>query len=134
MAEWSYMRDVGLKVEHERWGSNLPAVDIDHLVIEYSHCQPKALIEYKYEKVGVLEWKNGGFIALVKLGEMAKLPVFVVKYTKNYDWWIVYGMNALAREVLGQEVVKMQRRQYIKFMYKLRGIEVPGCVWRKLGL
>jgi len=134
MAEWRHTRDASLQTEHERWGTNLPAVDIDHLLIEYSHCQPKALIEYKHEKVNKLQWSRGGFIALVKLGEAAGLPVFVVKYADDFSWWKVYGMNALAREVLGVERVKMGKKEFIELLYELRGIAPPGAIWRKLGL
>jgi len=43
-------------------------------------------------------------------------------------------MNALARDVLGVERVKMGKKEFIELLYELRGIAPPGAIWRKLGL
>ena len=48
-AENTFWRDGALSLRHKKWGYDLPALDMDFLMIEYDHGIPVALIEYKLE-------------------------------------------------------------------------------------
>ena len=41
-------RDEILSAKHRRWGYDVPAVDIDFLLVEYDRAKVQALIEYRH--------------------------------------------------------------------------------------
>jgi len=133
MAEWRHTRDASLQTEHERWGTNLPAVDIDHLLIEYSQNKPRALIEYKHESARI-DWHKSTFRALINLGNAAGLPVFTVRYADSFKWWQVFTLNDRAKEIVPHKYKNMDKKEFVELLYELRGIAPPGAIWRKLGL
>ena len=76
-------RDEIISLKHRGWGFNVPAVDIDFLMIEYDQSIPKALIEYRHLNGSVRV--DASIKALIALGDMAKLPFFVVQYYYDTD-------------------------------------------------
>jgi len=90
-----------ISARHRTWGWDCPAVDIDFLLIydgyegdesgmillEYNYGMPKAIIEYKVKGAPPPSSKNS--LALKKLGERAKIPVFLTYYTSDFSEFVV---------------------------------------------
>lgn len=115
-------RDQPMSDRHRKWGQNCPMVDIDFLVVEYDYCVPIALIEYKNERAEIKEDAN--YKTLIRLGNMSRLPLFRVQYANTFEWWQVESLNGFAEHHLSAQT-KMTERQYVTFLYKLRGRKLP---------
>jgi hypothetical protein len=129
---------MALSQRHRSWGFNCPATDIDFLLIEYSAGKAKALVEYKHESANIDFVKEGigmhpkSYSALCDLADRAGLPFFVVRYTEDFRFWQVIPYNSRAKVWLEKEEV-MTERQYVAFLYKLRGFnEVPPTTSTRL--
>lgn len=124
--ERSGWRDIKLKELHLSWGYDVPAVDIDHLLVEYDDLIPVAMIDYKHEFAAPHRPSEPSFHAIKKIGiqgtdgSFKALPFFIVRYGKDYSWWTVVPMNQAARELLPDRVTYDQAA-YVQFMYSLRG-------------
>ena len=87
--ERHYKRDGILSQKHRRWGYNVPAVDIDFLLLKYDNARAVALIEHRHNH-GDLNPEHSNSRALKDLAERAGLPYFIVKYryqTDTRDLW-----------------------------------------------
>jgi hypothetical protein len=98
-------------------------VDIDFL-LEYDHGDPVALIEYKNESAAPQDPKHASFQAMIRLGVRAEVPVFAVRYKSDFSSWYVVPLNEFARSKL-KERTTMTERQYVFFLYALRGYPSP---------
>lgn len=130
-------RDMAISQRHRMWGFNCPAADIDFLLIEYSAGKAKALIEYKHEGARInFEEDNVGmhpksYSALCDLANRANLPFFIIRYAENFRFWQVIPYNSYAKVWLAKEEV-MTEKEYVTFLYKLRGSEIPREIYGKL--
>ncbi len=94
--EHTFERDLILCQLHRSWGYDVPATDIDFL--EYDERRPVALIEYKKRQ----DWqtaqvnKDANLTALVRLGNRAQIPVYVVFYSPDHAMFRVIAMNVYA--------------------------------------
>lgn len=136
--ERNHWRNQAISERHRLWGFNVPMVDIDFLVIEYSAGKTKAIIEYKHECEAVdftVPNDRGmhpkSYSALNNLANRAWLPFFVVVYSDDFKSWKVYPRNMWAKEYLKQEVT-MSEEEYIIFLYKLRGMFAPPEILTKI--
>ncbi len=122
-------RDQGLSDRHHDWGFDLPATDLDFILIEYDQAQPCALIEYKRESAPLPDLSKPNYKAFAILGERADLPCFVVRYAGDFSWWEVIPANMPAGQILA-EARTVSERQYVRFLHWLRGRgwqdEMPG--------
>ena len=120
-------RDMALSARHRRWGWDTPAVDLDFLFLEYDKGKAVALIEYKNEHAAVQYASHPTYQALIDLGNRAGLPVFAVRYADDFSWFIVSWLNDNAKTII-EEKTTMTEEEYVSFLYKIRGYEVPQSV------
>ena len=76
-------RDEILSAKHRRWGYNVPAVDIDFLLIEYDQAKAQAVIEYRHAN-GIIR-QDTSIKAITDLADRAGLPFFIVRYRYATD-------------------------------------------------
>lgn len=96
-AEQTLYRDLELCNLHREWGYDVPACDIDFL--EYDNCNPVALIEYKKRadwRTTILN-KDANLMALTRLGNRAKIPVYCVFYNPDRSMFRVIPLNPVAK-------------------------------------
>ena len=79
-----HRRDAHLSARHRTWGHDLPAVDIDFLLVEYFNREPYAIIDYRHEN-GRINLKSANSIVLQRLGDRAILPAWIVVYSYPMD-------------------------------------------------
>ena len=118
-------RDDGLSRLHRMWDKDLPAADLDFILMEYDHCNPMALMEYKNEHAAPQSKDNPTNRALAKLGDMAHLPVFGVRYSDDYMLWNAVALNGLAAYALRGPRASMTQSDYVRLLYELRGRQAP---------
>jgi len=123
--ERSGWRDLGLSIRHRLWGHDCPIVDIDFLVVEYDEKKPIALVEYKHEHAKNPNFDDANYTTLKTLGDWAGLPVFNARYADDYSWFKLTPLNAMAEARLPPEHRMMTERQYVDFLYWLRGRLIP---------
>lgn len=120
-------RDQGLSERHRAWGWNCPAVDLDFLFLEYDRGKAVAIVEYKHETAQPAYPSHPTYQAMIDLGTRASVPVFGVRYANDYSWFRVHPLNTIAHQWLTTPE-KMTERQWVAFLYRLRGYEVPVAV------
>ena len=76
-------RDEIISAKHRRWGYNVPAVDIDFLLIEYDRAQAQAIIEYRHANGYVIQ--DASIKAITDLANRAGVPFFIVRYYYGTD-------------------------------------------------
>jgi uncharacterized protein (DUF1778 family) len=70
---------------------------------------------------------------MVDLADRAGIPAFMCRYTDNLDKWTVDPINQRAKEKLkGAEQIELTEKRYVKFLYWLRGREVPDEIMATL--
>ena len=122
-----FWRDGLMSLRHRLWGVQLPIADIDFLVVEYNFGKAVALIEYKHEgaEIDFINPNSGmnpkSYNALNDLADRSTIPFFVVQYKGDFTLWNVIPFNSLAKQKMlkGQEA--MCEREYVLFLYRLRG-------------
>ena len=119
--------DLALNDRHRLWGDNVPAVDIDWLLVEYDRRVPVALIDYQHA-AGSLDAKLGGsnLEAFTRLADMAGLPAFVVRYRQPWEF-SPYGLNDIALGVM-PDARRLDEESYVRWLYRLRGRRMPESV------
>ena len=135
--EQHFKRDAWLSQRHRLWGYNVPAMDIDFLMVEYDKCVPKALIDYKHEHAAI-DLTNVGARTLCKLGDMAHIPAFIVRYGhSNQDgwwgeiaedsipWFEIWPLNEIARKQTLWNNKRIDEHAMVEFLYELRGRTIP---------
>lgn len=121
-------RDLKLSKRHRRWGWDCPAVDLDFLFLEYDKGKAVALVEYKHEKAKPQYASHPTYQAMIDLGNRAKVPVFGCRYSDDFSSWNVVPLNPIAREWM-PERQSMTEYQWVKFLYKIRGYEIPDSIF-----
>lgn len=106
------------------WGVDLPAVDIDFMLVEYHGYKPAALIEYKHWNAPKQKRSDNAFKPLVWLADGRKIPCFAVRYNPDNWTFVVVPLNKRAEDFL--ERSEMIEEDYIRLLYKLRGQEPPA--------
>jgi hypothetical protein len=117
-------RDEELSRRHRTWGYDLPAVDLDFVLLEYDHSVPVALIEHKHELAAPVDFNSPNIAALRSLADGARLKAFVVRYGASLDWYRVRPLNEQAKVIVPDEV-RLNEAEYVRFLYRLRGRECP---------
>ena len=124
-------RDEALSKRHREWGCDCPAVDIDFLLIEYDHAEPKALVEYKNQHAApITVSKNASLIAMAKVATRANIPAFIVRYADDFSWWKVCALNQIASNFLPEteEPPMMDEIGWVTLLYKVRNRKIPQSV------
>jgi len=148
-SERSGWRDEGLSKRHRAWGSDVPAVDLDAILVtdgiiddsdgwrvsEYDSLEPCALIDYKHWERSWPVKRDANYYAFARLGDRANLPVFIVRYKGDWSAWWVVPINALASSKLMlarkgvrnlENPMKLESElSFVGFLYWLRGRKMP---------
>ena len=117
-------RDQRLSERHRRWGWDCPMVDIDFLALEYDEGKAAAIVEYKHENAAPQYASQPSYRAIIDLGDRAGVPVFAVRYADDFSWWRVIPLSCGAKKILAS-VQSMTEEQWVTFLYRLRGRDVP---------
>lgn len=122
-------RDLALNDRHRKWGWNVPAVDIDFF-LEYDNGTPAGVVEYKAQNAEVVDPKaHRNTQALVNFADAARVPMFGVRYARDFSWWIVTPLNPRAQQWVSVTHQEMTEREYVAFLYRLRGYrDLPHTV------
>ena len=124
--ERTHWRDEALSLRHREYGQNLPAVDIDFMLIEYDHAEPKALAEFKHEHAQPVNVsKNPSIAAMAKLANNADIPAFLVRYADDFSWWKVLALNDRASSYLTNNPQIMDEAEWVSILYAVRGKQMP---------
>ena len=131
-----------LGLRHRLYGFDLPAVDIDFLLCEYSSNIPLALIEYKHRSTGAerCEW-NGTHVprilfksaitTLRRLSERMRLPFFVVFYCdEEWSYEVFHLFDPGDKHCITKTT--LTELEFVRFLYKLRGMKMPEELHGKL--
>lgn len=112
------------------YGFNVPAVDIDHLVVEYYYGVPVALIEYKNVNAYRYSIIHPSFKAIKYLADAAMISFFLIRYNDfDFDRWQVTAINTIAkarlRKISNKTEIILNEEKFVRFLYWLRGIKAP---------
>jgi len=144
-------RDEKISRRHRDWENDLPAIDLDFILIEYDKGEPKALIEYKNENAPSQNFNLHSYQALIKLGTRAELPVFFCRYyipdvdltqsplsaadeekIVKLSWYFLIPLNDLAKRFNFPER-KVTERTYRNWLLHIRNRssqsinQIPWC-------
>ena len=126
-------RDESLSLRHREWGYDCPAVDLDFLLIEYDHAEPKALVEYKNEHAQPIHInKSPSIKAMANLANNAQLPAFLVRYADDFSWWKVKALNTYALPYMEQAEMYFNEVEYVTLLYRVRGRKIPQSIIDKI--
>lgn len=127
-------RDEAISRWHRTIGFDCPMVDIDFVVAEYDHCIPVAIIEYKHERANPRDFESThpSIKTLCAMADKAAIPFFVVIYSSDLLKFTVRPMNKLAIAKIPCEKVDRPQRQFVNFLYWLRGRKTPPEILEKL--
>lgn len=100
---------------HRRQGAALAMTDLDAIYCESLNDEPRALIEYKH------------FSPRQHLANFALLPAYIVFYNHIPDF-IVRPFNDIAVDQIGGSGDrKWNERDFVTWLHRLRGLELPAC-------
>jgi hypothetical protein len=125
--ERSGFRDLGFSKRHRLYGRDCPATNIDFL--EYDEGQSVAVIEAKRERERFDEPNKK---AIIDLSNRASLPAFKVVHADDFSIFTVSSLNPIARRFLKSKPGTMQESEFIRFLYAIRGRDVPEEILRKI--
>lgn len=131
-AESTGWRDEWISRRHREYGIDVPATDVDFLLIEYDRAQPIALVEYK--RTDDFSTSDASRRTLAKLATRAGIPAIVVRYyTDGETPWKVYPLNRYARaKITSREFpVYVSESQWIEFLYWIRDRDVPDEIGQR---
>jgi hypothetical protein len=134
--ERTHKRDLLLNDRHRLWGDPLVMTDIDHMVeyhARFGEVTATALVEYKLEYAKPVPQAHHNAKALVNVGDRANLPVFGVRYARDFSWWLVTPLNSRARQWVPEDHAEMSERQYVALLYRLRGEPMPSSLFNDEG-
>lgn len=116
-------RDEGLSLRHRDWGYDVPAVDLDFLLLEYDRAKPVAVVEYKHERAAPVRTANTSFSAMRELADRAGVLFLYVRYKGDFSRFDVSAQNSAARAALGVnsgQPVLMSEEEYVAFLHRVR--------------
>jgi len=120
-------RDESLSARHRQWGWDCPAFDIDFIMIEYNNSKVVALVEYKNEFAKPVDLRHPTMRALADLGDRAKVPIFVARYSSDFSTWVIEGVNGHAQS-FWPVAKSISEYEWVTFLYSLRGRKIPKSV------
>lgn len=90
-----------------------------------------AIIEYKGELAEAQFPTHPSYLALSDLGNKANVPVFAVRYAHNFSWFRLVPLNFVAKKLIPVRRM-MNERQFVTFLYNLRGVQPPEEIFEAL--
>jgi len=122
-----HFQHLALSERHRLWGFNVPCLDLDFLLTEFSTCQAVALVDYKYAESIVRQVPDtAGIRTLRNLAHRANLPAWVAFYRPE-SWTIqVWCLNDQARAIFGDDwFIPLDEVDYVETLYGMRGLPMP---------
>jgi len=117
------MNTPDLRKLHNSLPKNLTGAIGESYFLEREGKDPVALIEYKTAGYGHIDFSAPSRMSWRELVRRAKIPYFVVLFSPNFESFEVYPVGGLARKVISTNQI-LNRHQFIKFQYSLRGISL----------
>ena len=117
-------RDEQISLRHRQWGFDVPALDLDFLLLEYDRGKACALVEYKHELAAPLRRGHPSISALADLATRATVPAFIVRYAMDFSWYYAIPLNDQAKALL-PESRRMSEKEWMGLLYRMRGRESP---------
>jgi hypothetical protein len=108
------------------YGYNCPAVDVDHLLIEYDHGRPVALIEHKRKSAPLVPSDHPSMQAIRAIADAYGIPFLYARYNERFTYRVT-PMNDHAREYV-PETATLSEQDYVSMLYRLRGRKLPEDV------
>ena len=108
---------------HRSLGDEMPAVDLDKVLIEYDRGRPKAVIDYKHVNSKNVDWVSPSFSAMRELcsARTYEIPLMVVRFDDRLTEFAVQPVNLTASAILsGNPRRKMTEQQYKIFLETVR--------------
>lgn len=130
-------RDKEISERHRIWGDDLACTDLDWIVIEYRYSTNYAIIDYKHgNRYGIDFTQSSPIQAQIRHCDEAGKPHFIVFYWP-YSWrFIITPMNEKARTIIVEYGMNtedvLSELEYVSFLYRLRGLDVPESVSKSL--
>lgn len=124
-------RDAAISARHRMYGWDVPAVDIDFLMVEYDGGKPQALIEYKTLGAQVPDETNKSIAAIRELANAYPVPFLIVFYDSSNWSYCVFAGNEAAVEFLKSRRLVMCEQSYVQKLYALRRRATDMDVLRK---
>jgi hypothetical protein len=140
MQEWSLdgvrqertgWRDAEISERHRLWGFDCPAVDIDFLMIEYNLGLPIGLVDYKNLHAKRPDPRSKSIQALATLGEVAHLPVMIVRYQPDIWAFRTYPLNEVAKQFFKKGEL-LTEVEYVRRLYLMRHRTASAHLTQKL--
>lgn len=106
----------------ETLGYDMPAVDIDFLLVEYDQGLPCAVLDYKHSNAKVIAYTHPSVRALRELCNERQyaLPYFTVKYAEDMKFFQVFPMNQAGLREIAAPYKVMADEEFIEFQQRLR--------------
>lgn len=124
-------RDRALSERHRLYGRNCPMADIDFLAVEYDKKEASALIEYKHMMARNVDQSHPTYAAMSKLASNSNIPFYIVRYNPGSWAYKLTPANKQASELTFDEIC-LSEREYVEFLYHLRGREADSAILKKL--
>ena len=125
-------RDEAISKRHRLYGLNVPAVDIDFMLIEYDTGEPRAFIDYKNRQDLHWQRETSNLRAQSNLYNVngKQIPFFVVTY-ETRDWYYkIHPINssayAFTESLNCSDAQLLKEYDFVRFLYKLRGRQMPA--------
>lgn len=118
-------RDERISERHRVYGSNVPATDLDFVVVEYDSAEPRALVDYKHVRVGYPDLNTASMRAMAALADRSGIPFVVARYDPSWWTYTLYPGNGIAQRHFrfGEA---LSERQYVAWLYRVRSQEMPS--------
>jgi hypothetical protein len=116
---------------HREWHFSLAMTDLDFVCIESRFSDPVALIEYKAMRPRELQ--TSSLNAIRKLANLAALPFFITFYLERFPaFWVEPRNERAAAMIDASEAIAVSEREYVDFLFALRGEYAPTGVLESL--
>lgn len=122
-------RDESLSRRHREYGFDLPATDLDLVMVEYHHGKAMALVDYKLDSPRPTDpWPisraKANYRAISDLGTRARVPVFVTLYPRSMEWFEADPLNDLAEAWVARRT-RMSEFAWVTLLYQMKAMPVP---------
>lgn len=107
---------------HRTLGADMPATNLDFLMVEYDRARPKAVIEYKRDYVPVGDRNHPTYQAVRELcaARTRELPFYLVRYAENLTRFEVLPFNVSAYSMISDFRKVFNEAEYVRFLERLR--------------
>lgn len=117
-------RDEKISLRHRQWGFDVPAVDLDFIMMEFDHARVCCLVEYKNEFAAIQYPTHPSYRAMIDLADRALIPFIACRYGSEFSWWKAHPLNKFARKYL-QGPTELSEKGWVELLYRIRGRSMP---------